>query len=81
MAVKTLLSLDVAASWSSMDDTLSECSGTGMIIRIACLKIVRRAHELARSMKTQIPSTQSPNPETKQCSALSLSAVSRNASR
>jgi hypothetical protein len=40
------------------------CSGAGMIIRIACLRIMPRANERAQSMKTLIPSTHSPNPRT-----------------
>jgi hypothetical protein len=52
-----------------------------MIIRIARLRIVRRAHACAHAMKTPISSSHSPISLTKHCSDLSRSAVSRNDNR
>src|SRR5580704_1275643 len=81
IAAKGLFSADVAGSLLRMNGKLSGCSGTGLIIRIAYLRTARRAHERAHSMKTTLPSTHSPIAQTKHCSALSLSAVSRSESR
>src|ERR1700691_1093266 len=52
-----------------------------MIIWIAHLTTARRVDERAQSMKAPTPSTHSPIAETRHCSALSWSAVSRNESR
>src|SRR5271170_7048182 len=81
LAAKGLFSVDVAGSLLRMNGKLSGCSGSGLIIWIAYLRTARRAHERAHSRKTTFPSTHSPIAQTRHCSALLLSAVSRKESR
>jgi hypothetical protein len=54
-----LLSADVAGQFIRMNGKLSGCSGTGLIIWIACLRIAHLPDKRAHSMKTMISSTQS----------------------
>src|SRR5277367_2705551 len=81
IAAKGLFYVDVAGSLLRMNGKLSGCSGSGLIIWIAYLRTARRAHEGAHSMRTTFPSTHSPIAQTRHCSALLLSAVSRKESR
>ncbi len=82
IAAKGLLSLpEIGGAFRAMMDVLSAWSGTGMIIWIAHLRTARRLHECAQSAKTPIHSPHSPIAQTRHCSALSWSAVRRNACR